>query len=535
MTHRRLGTAILIAAALGLSPARPAQQDAEPHSSNLITLNVVALNSHDAPVADLTADDFQVTDHGKKQKIRIFRVNEDVASKPEPPLAPHQFSNRRGVSLPHVTVILFDVLNTPMTEQGYMKNQLGKALQSIAAGNHLYMYLLTINGLFPVRGLPDGETDPGPGILGQDAQKIVDRALSHVMMMNPGMYPEDRVRSTFLSLEALGGRLASITGRKNIVWITRGVPIEIGPNRSVTGDILDYEPLIRQFSWSLQQANVAIYPVDDGMASMQSASRVSLPDIASGGATSPGGRGSPNGAFGDPNTPDISSRQGGMRSMDTLQQLANLTGGRANFSNNVGAALKQALEDAQFSYLIGYYPPDENWDGKFHKIQVTCTKRGVRIQTRQGYYATPPATLLEGQQQMAFDAASLSPFDATEIGLRVTVSPSDTVSRGAHFQIHSDLSDIVLHSADGKYSGQFASALVQYMADGRMSMATPTPFKLEMTPEQLEEAKKVGIGWVRDWRIDDNVTKIRIILFDYSSKSTGSISIPIAEADRRSS
>lgn len=517
----------LIAGVLVAFPARPAPQDAGTRPGHLVTLNVVALDAHGKPVTGLEASDFRIVDQRKQQKISVFRRSEDAVLKQDEPLGPHQFSNRRGVALPHVTVILFDVLNTPMAEQGYTKNQLVRTLQRMESANSLYFYLLTVNGLYPVRGLPDGETETTPADWTRDAQKIVDNALSRVMLMNPGMYPEDRVRSTFFSLEALANRLAAVTGRKNIVWITRGVPISIGPNRSITGDFQDYEPLVRQMSSTLQEANVAIYTVDDAMASMARVSSVQLPDAAAG-----RGRGDSAGLAGS-DAPNITSRQGGLGSMETLEQFAKLTGGRANFSNDPGAAVKQAMEEARFSYLIGYDPGEENWDNKFHKLQVTCSRRGVKVQAREGYYAIPPSSLLAGQEQAAIDAASLSPFDATEIAMRVTVSPSASAARGTHFQIHTDLNDIVLHPSGESYSGQLSLSLVQYLADGRMSVSPPSGFQFRLSADKYEEARKRGVDLSKDWQMTDGVIKARLILFDYGSKNTGSIAIPISESDRK--
>jgi len=499
-------------------------QSAEPHSPNLITLNVVALDSHDAPVTDLSASDFHLTDRGATQKIVVFRRNEPTALKSEAPLAPHQFSNRRGPALSQVTVILFDVLNTPMPEQGYARNQLVKSLPKLESGEFLYMYLLTPGGLLAVRGLPDGQSDtPGPDWIKQP-DKILDAALQGSLRMNLGMYPEDRVKSTFLSLDALAGRLAAVTGRKNVVWITRGIPIEIGPNRTVTGDVLDYEPLIRQFSSTLQQANVALYPVDDRMASMDRSA--SPPD----GLTPPQfGRAGANAASTDP-----TSRQGGLGSMDTLQQFADLTGGRTNFSNDIGAAVRQALTDARDSYLVGYDPPENNWDGKFHKIQLKCTRRGVRLQARTGYFAVPPASLLDGQEQAALDAASLSPFDAAEIGLRVAISPSPATPHGTHFEIQPQLGDLTLTPDQKGSTGELSLTLFEYHSGSRMTESTPFRFKISLTPDQLAQAQKIGVKFQHDWPVDDDVSRVRLVLFDYGSKSTGSITIPIAASDRRS-
>lgn len=89
-TSMILRIAFGFAISLGLvwadSPAAP---------DRLIDLSVIALDSHGQPVRDLTADDLQVTDAGKPQKLAFFRFNRRESGDART-LAANQFSNRTG-------------------------------------------------------------------------------------------------------------------------------------------------------------------------------------------------------------------------------------------------------------------------------------------------------------------------------------------------------------------------------------------------------------------------------------------------------
>jgi hypothetical protein len=104
-------------------------------------------------------------------------------------------------------------------------------------------------------------------------------------------------------------------------------------------------------------------------------------------------------------------------------EFATLTGGRAYQNNDIVGAIKQAINDAKQSYLLSYAPPPENWDGKYHKVRITCRRKGVKLQTRQGYHAFAEQGASGKQVQDAMEAAILSPFDAAEVGLRAIASP----------------------------------------------------------------------------------------------------------------
>ena len=67
-----------------------------------------------------------------------------------------------------------------------------------------------------------------------------------------------------------------------------------------------------------------------------------------------------------------------------LDQFADLTGGKV-YQNDFEKAVKEVMAASQSGYVIEYDAPRP--DGKYHKVRVTCSRKGVRLQVRQGYYA----------------------------------------------------------------------------------------------------------------------------------------------------
>jgi VWFA-related protein len=75
-------------------------------------------------------------------------------------------------------------------------------------------------------------------------------------------------------------------------------------------------------------------------------------------------------------------------SLDTLRALADNTDGRAIVNrNDIGKAMQQIIRDASGYYLIGYNSSQAPTDGKFHKIDVEVTRKGVDVRARKGYWA----------------------------------------------------------------------------------------------------------------------------------------------------
>jgi hypothetical protein len=78
--------------------------------SRLVDLSVVAVNSRGQPVTDLTKDELQVVDAGKRQQVAFFR-HSDGKLPQTPTLGPGEVSNPGRANAPHVTLVLFDLLN----------------------------------------------------------------------------------------------------------------------------------------------------------------------------------------------------------------------------------------------------------------------------------------------------------------------------------------------------------------------------------------------------------------------------------------
>ena len=110
-------------------------------------------------------------------------------------------------------------------------------------------------------------------------------------------------------------------------------------------------------------------------------------------------------------------------SEQSLEEFASITGGRMYRSGGVGEALRQAMTDARANYEIGYYSEQAKPDGKHHKLRVICARKEVRLLTEPGFYAVFGPEQPADVERNATLIAAHSPFDATEIGLRASVSP----------------------------------------------------------------------------------------------------------------
>ena len=464
----------------------------------MVDINVVALDSHNQPITDLSRDELRISDNGKPQTVVFFR-HRDESLAAAPTLALNEVSNRGRGNVPRATMILFDMLNERFGTRGSSASRLVHDLQSLESAEYLYLYLITLDGkLVPVHGLPgaEGEADaPGAAPWTKDAKPLLDRAFRTYTQIRPidDLDPTYRVMLTYGALGAAANELARAPGRKSLVWLTDGVPIALGPNSSDTGESVDFTPQLRQLSETFDRTGVAIYPARQVM--------MGSPD-------SMGPAGST-----------------GLGSMDTLAEFADLTGGRPDAGKDIAAAVRQAIVDARTSYLAGYYPPPVNWDDKFHKLRVTCTRKGVKIQAKTGYYAWREPAGARAEQAM--DSMAKTMFDAAEIGLRATLENSAANRQAKRLSAKIDARDIALVHEGDTYNADLRYAVIAFDARGQLRRGPITPLDLRLTPAARDKALAEGIGVFEDLGVPPEIVKIRLAVFDRASHAVGSVTIPI--------
>jgi VWFA-related protein len=162
---------------------------------------------------------------------------------------------------------------------------------------------------------------------------------------------------TVRTLQALASGLARLPGRKTIVLMTEGFFVE------------ESWADLRQIVGTAARSNVRIYSLDGrGLDTRQVA------DVHQLSAMDPGG-GAPLEAY---NTLE-----------DGPNTLAVDTGGYAiRYTNKFADALAEIARDTSNYYVIGYSPTNAANDGSFRKITVRVKRPGLRVRARRGYLAT---------------------------------------------------------------------------------------------------------------------------------------------------
>ena len=512
--HRRLSRPCVAQTVLAISAFAQAQPVFHA-GTRLVQVDVVARNKS-GPVAGLKKEDFTLFDEGSPQQISVFSVITKHSNKHATPLSAGTVSNRLnrlGEEPASATVLLIDRLNTPIDTQPYANQKVIRFVQANGGRERVGIYTLG-SALHVIQDLtddPDRLERAARSLKPQDSRRLsadvsVDStgdAITDAMVRRSlegleDITVSDHVQLTGEALAAIARHLAGVPGRKNLIWISGSFPIFI--QRAHYN--LDFSKDVEAAARALTEADVAVYPVD--------------------------ARGLIGSSAGVAEQPLQSSRSpiaspGGPSGVDTMNTLAGLTGGRAFYNaNGIEDSISEAIDDAQITYTLGFYPAEGAFDDKFHKLMVRVNQKSVNLRFRQGYFATktdstPPAAATTLSQLLQ------DPLDATAIGIHASTTADATQPGTVQVHVIVDLHDIHLEHRNNIASGSVDVSLFVE----RSKTARTITRKIEIPEEQVAEALEKGVEIDGSVQSDSRSGIVRIVALDPSTGASGSVRVPL--------
>jgi len=526
-------------------------QQIEPIRVNvqLVEANVVALDKAGRPVVDLTKGDFEISDNGKPQEIRLFALERtNQPSGPLVPLPEHVFSNKtlgKVATAPGISVVLFDLLNTAFADQVAAKEQLIGFLQKIKPGERIGVYVLARqvsvvhdftddpNQLAAALKLLQGRESPElKGAVGgaqerppdlsalPDRFKEAEQLLNGAQNVQKDYFNVDRATITLNAFRDIANHLARQPGRKSLVWISGSFPFTLGVSQTDLEDMAKDSPnrergafqtLFNSAMLAVSDANLAIYPID---------ARGLIPSSLYDAGNSPGsevgysrGHERNSSLFHPPN-------------LDSMNDLANQSGGRAFFNNNdLQRSISEALADGRVTYTLGFYPSSAP-DGKFHKLNVKVARKSVSLRYRQGYMAAASGASRPSDPKTILEDAVHSPLDASAIGITVKMeAASGAADRTWQLVTTIDSRDLGVHEENGKWVGHL-QVLYSLQADtGKELAGVLDNINLALKPEIWSHIAAEGLPLGKDFHAPTGAVKVRIAVYNVDSGQLGSVSL----------
>jgi VWFA-related protein len=509
-------------------------------TTRAVQVSVIAQDGDGHPIAGLTRDDFTILDNGVPQKIVSFtqqssHVTASVSASTAA-IPTHAFSNRIDQKTdvpPSVTVVLLDALDSDQYDMISAREQVVKFIDQMQPDDRVALYALTPGGKIIVlhdftsdtatllRALgrtpkveksqnvaQEGNVAP-VSVVGAHqlagAQAGDPQALERALEREGDFDQVNRIETISETFKAIARHLARLPGRKNLVWISGSFPFNFPWVPGSFRDASNFEPSIIAAAHALSDADVAIYPVDArGLMAQR-------PD-------------EPGRLFARhyPSAPP-------QLTLATMQSLAQGTGGIAFYNtNDIGGAIRRAIDDSSLTYELAYYPSHDQWDGRFRGIKVEVKHSGARLRYRKGYFATPATQSTPKSQGQILTVAARNPLEATELGLNVQINAADAPgARRAKVEVRVDCDQLHFELHAGHWTDKVEVAWIELDADGEDIGHSARTIDLNIPDQTHDKISRDGLVFNETIGLVDECVELRLVARDAGTGSIGSVNIPL--------
>ena len=545
--------------------------------TELVMVPVVVTDKSGAHVNGLKKEDFTVLENGSERPIATF---EEIASQPERLIrrpTPNMFTNdvtSSGRSTRRITLIVLDALNTPFLDQTYARNQLLKYLsQSLDRHEPTGLFLLDRRGihvvhdftsdpqvliaaLHKVMGEPlQGSDSPGDlalatgttnpigsqtgGVSGMAGSPAVPTTALMSAVSSEAAAFQTLVQDSALNFESFQQRVAitytldalqqvvravgGVPGRKALIWAGGGFPFSVSDNtmglapagRDTLSDVLP----MYEHTWELlNEAQIALYPVDvKGL-------QPNMPNASDDLSTSPGTTGFNN------YLRSTSYRQ--LDTQSTFESFAAATGGRAYFnSNDLVKGFRDAVQDSEQYYMIGYYLDRSNTKTGWRKLAVKVKRDHVEVRARSGFFVTNATVNPEINHDSDVATALKSPLDYTGMSLAAhwddVVAGKDAGKKSVRFIVHVDPDPSLVDTADDNHVVLEFVATATTPTGEKAGEPTGKKFDMHPKPDALATIREKGISYRGALELAPGEYNVRIVVRDGLSGRIGSVAAPL--------
>ena len=505
---------VLIAAVCGLGFVLADAQVAQPTQnptviraeSRQVIADTIVTDKKGDYVRDLTAKDFHIWEDGKEQTIESVIYE----------------SGDANASAPQYIVLFFDLI--PMEDQVRARDAAVQLIQA-NAGPKRPMALVNYQFQGNIGLIQNFTTDaerlkqaaqqlrlyaspaaaaasnaeapffPGPSVVATPASSPTgitptrpgDSALIRNAGKNNGSdlvtfssapneansAPDPIGRNLMLSLMGTAKTMASIPGRKALLWLNTGFRLA-----------RDNEEVFKSLIVACNKANVTLYPVNVGH--------------------------------------DFSRNE-------PLRVLASETGGMVATNNDIAGNLQAAVREQSEHYLIAYTPP-KTADKSCHELRVKVDRPGTNLRARNEYCNILPNDPLAGTGMDKVLEAHAAAAQAGNIGVSAQIPYFYTAANKARVHITAEVSPAELNfvSRSGRLHSSVYMLGVASKPDGTMGARFTDQVDFDFdTKKEVDQFKQQPFRYSNQFEILTGSYKLQLV-FTTDNKSFGKLEMPLA-------
>ena len=520
----------------------------------LVLVDAVVTDKHGSYIHDLTIDDFRVWEDKKEQRIETFSFEAD----PKSPL----------INQKHYLVLFFDNSDTPLTDQMQARKAAIRFIDANVGPNRM-MAVADFGGSLQIAQNFTTDTDRLKQVVNGVRFGNGPGELAALAGGGPlGRAAADfGARDVLLALRSLAKGLASVPGRKTLIFLSPGFPLNSDILRSELTALLD----------TCNKANVAIYPIDVKGLSMSAirppldtyhltpvvyegqhaggAGTGAAPGGSSGHAgAAPGGstgtRGGTTATRAGAGTTNTGNRYSGYSAynqnaqprsiwphldavpsrQELLYALASGTGGFviANTNDLVGGLVKIGNEQNEY-YVLGYSPAEDAEEGSCHQLKVKVDRGGTDVRSRTGYCTEKPLDLLAGTS--AEKALQARQMGAAPGNVKASMEAPFfyTGPNTARVNVAMDFSSegLKFEKEKGKQHSEVSVLGVAYANDGSVAARFSDTMKIDVDgKKEVKELREKPLHYAKQFDVASGSYLLKVT-FTSGGEDFGKLQVPL--------
>ncbi|HEV8169198.1 MAG TPA: VWA domain-containing protein, partial [Pyrinomonadaceae bacterium] len=497
-------------------PASDDKDDIVRINTNLVQVDAV-VTKDGKHVTNLTADDFEIFEDGKRQTITSFAFISNVpGSAPQPaakdakkPATVVPFGPVKPNETRRTMAILVDDLGLSAESMHQVKRQLRKFVTEQLQPNDLLAIIRT-----------SGEM----GALQQftNDRRILTRAVDQLRWNRCSRVGINVLRSygntldsgtpicgwrsysvTLKSLRFVVDSMGYLPGRKSLVLLSDDQPREsqdeflmpqgasremVGGNDDLSlpgGDTINYTGSLQKIAEKAIRSSVVIYSVDTQ--GLQYTGITAADNFPAG----PRAQQQIGSLMSARSLTLFNRREGG-------ELIARQTGG-FQIRNSNSYEFNRIMQDQSGYYLLGYRPTDETFNRRFHHIKAKVKGSGMSLRTRFGFFGVTEEEAERTKKPSTQDLTNLalaSPFTAQDIEVDMTSFFVDDTAGGALVRsfVYIDAKNLTFTPVNGKQQGSIELHGIVFGDNGAVAQQLKRGATLSLTDDEYRQAMANGIG-----------------------------------------
>ena len=523
-------------------------------TTNLVQIDAVVTDRKGNQVTDLRADELEMLENGKPQKITEFSyiklartaatdnkpAETNATPIPEPPKRLRREEVRRTLAL------IVDDLRMSFDSVRFTKEALKKFLDEQLHPTDLVAIIRTAGGTGALQTFTSDRQQLNTAVeklkwvprIGNSAQAFANIRQETMQIAERNMLDNtnelddlNQMRKDLFAVGTLGALnyvingLREMPGRKSIILFSDGLQIFNPSEPTGSSRILNSLQLLLDLA---NRASVVINTIDVrglatlGLTAVDNTWNMSPAQVEA----------------------KLAQRKANFfDSQSGLNYLAAQTGGLAiRNQNDMNSGVKQIMQDQAGYYLVGYRPDDATFDSvkgrtKFHHVSLKVKRPGkYDVRTRTGFYGVTDEKLetAKDNPQQQLMGALLSPFANSDVQLRLTsLFANETQGSVLRSFLHIKASDLTFtKEADGSHKAVFDLVAVTFGEDGKLVDQFADQHTIHLTDAVYQKVSRYGFTFNTTTPIKKpGAYQFRTALRDVPSNRLGSASQFVAVPD----